>query len=162
MHPERRGAQEAAGIQSVLGRGGPRRGERFFRPHYVSWSEQQRIEAAAPIYLRNVVRIITEIGLRIYKELAPIQKDQVDLENKIVWISDSKTPNGVGEVPLTDLAVEALRDQIQLAGRSPYLFPGENAVGHQTTFKTAWRLTFVERRCRTFACTICARPMRRA
>src|SRR5262245_24400304 len=65
----------------------------------------------------------------------------MDLENKIVWIPDSKTPNGVGEFPLTDLAVEAIRDQIQLAGSSPYLFPRENAVGHQTTFKTAWRLT---------------------
>lgn len=113
----------------------------LFRPHYVSWSEQQRIEAAAPRYFRNVVRIITETGLRIYKELTPMKKDHVDLENKIVWIPDSKTPNGVAEVPLTDLAVEALRDQMQLAGDSSYLFPSENAVGHQTTFKTVWRLT---------------------
>ena len=70
-----------------------------------------------------------------------MKKDQVDLENKVVRIPDSKTPNGVGEVPLTDLAVEAIRDQMQLAGNSPYLFPRENAVGHQTTFKTAWRAT---------------------
>jgi integrase len=70
-----------------------------------------------------------------------MKKDQVDLENKVVWIPDSKTPNGVGEVPLTDLAVEAIRDQTQLAGNSLYLFPRENAAGHQTTFKTAWRLT---------------------
>jgi integrase len=52
--------------------------------------------------LRNVVRIITETGLRIYKELTPMKKDQVDLENRIVWIPDSKTPNGVAEVPLTE------------------------------------------------------------
>jgi len=113
----------------------------LFRPHYVSWSEQQRIEAAAPRYLRNVVRIITETGLRIYKELTPMKKDHVDLENKIVWIPDSKTPNGIAELPLTDLAVEALREQMQLAGDSSYLFPSENVVGHQTTFKTVWRLT---------------------
>lgn len=43
---------------------------------------------------------------------------------------------------LTDFAVEALRDQIELAGSSPYLFPSDdNNTGHQTTFKTAWRLT---------------------
>jgi integrase len=114
----------------------------LFRPHYVSWSEQQRIEAAAPSYLRNVVRIITETGVRIYKELTPMKKAQVDLENKVVWIPDSKTPNGVAEVPLTDFAVEALRDQVQLAGNSPFLFPSdENDTGHQTTFKTACRLT---------------------
>lgn len=113
----------------------------LFRPHYVSWSEQQRIDAEAPSYLRNVVRIITETGLRIYKELTSMKRDQVDLENKVVWIPDSKTPNGVAEVPLTDLAVEAFGDQMQLAGNSPYLFPRDNSVGHQTTFKTAWRAT---------------------
>ena len=53
----------------------------LFRPHYVSWSEQQTIESHAPQYLRNVVRIITETGLRIYKELIPMRKDQVDLQN---------------------------------------------------------------------------------
>ena len=71
-----------------------------------------------------------------------MKKDQVDLGNKVVWIPDSKTPNGVAEVPLTDLAAEAFRDQMQLAGNSPFLFPSdENDSGHQTTFKTGWRLT---------------------
>ena len=38
--------------------------------------------------------------------------------------------------------VEAFRDQMQLAGTSPYLFPSdENDTGHQTTFRTGWRLT---------------------
>ena len=33
-----------------------------FRPHYMAWSEQQRIEFQAPEYLRNIIRIITESG----------------------------------------------------------------------------------------------------
>ena len=37
----------------------------LFRPHYVARSEQERIESHGPEYLRNVVRIITETGLRI-------------------------------------------------------------------------------------------------
>ena len=49
----------------------------LFRPHYVAWSEQLRIEAFAPPYLANVIRIITETGLRVYKELTPMRKDQV-------------------------------------------------------------------------------------
>jgi integrase len=113
----------------------------LFRPHYVSWSEQLRIETAAPRYLRSVVRIITETGLRIYKELTPMKSDQVDLENKVIWIPDSKLRTGVAEVPLTDLAVVAFRDQMALAGNSQYLFPRENAVGHWTAFKTSWRAT---------------------
>ena len=63
--------------------------------------EQQQIEFHAQPHLRNIVRIITETGLRVYKELMPMKKDQVDLENAVVWIPDSKTPNGIAEVPLT-------------------------------------------------------------
>jgi len=112
----------------------------MFRPHYVTWSEQQGIEFHAPDYLRNVVRIITETGLRVYKELMGMKKEQVDLENAMVWIPDSKTPNGIAEVPLTELALEAFRDQIQISGLGPWLFPsGENPTGHQKTLKTVWR-----------------------
>ena len=98
----------------------------LFRPHYVTWSEQKCIENQAPQHLRNVVRIITETGLRVYKELMPMKKDQVDLPNAVVWIPDSKTPNGIAEVPLTPLAMEALRDQMTIAGEGPFLFPSES------------------------------------
>ena len=54
-----------------------------------------------------------------------MKKDQVDLENAMVWIPDSKTPNGVAEVPLTEIAVEAFRDQMRIAGPGPWLFPSD-------------------------------------
>jgi len=114
----------------------------LFRPHYVTWSEQQTIEFHAPEHLRNVVRIITETGLRVYKELMSMKQDQVDLDNAVVWIPDSKTPNGVAEVPLTPLAVQAFRDQLRIAGLGPYLFPSDkNESGHQMTLKTVWHKT---------------------
>jgi integrase len=91
----------------------------LFRPHYVTASEQVTIEQHSPAYLRNVIRILTETGLRVYKELASMRKDQVDLANKTIFISDSKTPTGVAEVPLTDIAVEAFRSQIGEAGPGP-------------------------------------------
>jgi integrase len=119
----------------------PARVDTLFRPHYMSWSEQQKIEFAAPEYLRNVIRIVTETGLRIYKELIPIKKDQVDLENRTVWISDSKTPNGVADVPLSDIAIQAFLSQIAISAPGRYLFPNEDLSGHQKSFKTAWRLT---------------------
>ena len=55
--------------------------------------------------------------MRVYKEPAPMKKDQVDLENAFVWIPDSKTPNGVAEVPLTELALTAFRDQMRTSVR---------------------------------------------
>ena len=114
----------------------------LFRPHYMAWSEQQRIEFQAPEYLRNIIRMITETGLRVYKELIPMKKEQVDLGNAVVWIPDSKTPNGIAEVPLTDLALEAFREQIRISGPGTWLFPSdENPTGHQKSLKTVWRLT---------------------
>jgi integrase len=102
------------------------------------WSEQEKIEAAAPDYLRSVIRIITETGLRVYKELAPMKKEDVDLANEIVWIPDSKTASGVAEVPLTELAVE----QLSISGPGPYVFPNpDNTCGYQASFKKVWATT---------------------
>ncbi len=114
----------------------------LFRPHYVTWSEQTKIEEHAPAYLRNVIRIITETGLRVYKELAAMKKDHVDLANKMVFIADSKTPTGVAEVPLTDIAIEAFRSQIELAGPGPWLFPSaKKPTESQRSFKKTWERT---------------------
>jgi integrase len=114
----------------------------LFRPHYMSSSEQAKIEQHAPAYLSNVVRIISETGLRVYKELACMKEDQVDIANKVVFIADSKTPTGIAEVPLTDVALEAFRSQMELAGPGPWLFPSPgNRTGHQTEFKKAWERT---------------------
>ena len=120
----------------------PVRVKGMFRPHYVSWSEQKRIEQHAQPHLRNIVRIITETGLRVYKELMPMKKEHVDLVNAVVWIPDSKTPNGIAEVPLTPLAVEAFRDQLAIAGPGQFLFPSDkNKSGHQVALKTVWTKT---------------------
>jgi integrase len=74
------------------------------KPHYMTASEQQKIEFAAPSYLRNLVIIVSELGLRYKKELLPMKKEQVDLENRLVHIADSKTATGIGDMPLTNAA----------------------------------------------------------
>jgi integrase len=71
-----------------------------------------------------------------------MKKEHLDLSNAVAWIPDSKTPNGVGEVPLTELAVAAFEEQVRIAGPGPYVFPSDRgSVGHQVTFKTAWTAT---------------------
>jgi len=91
-HLQRCSEKEALSGQSMRWSGFSVILKSLFRPHYMIWSEQQMIELHAPIYLRNVIRIITETGLRIYKELAPLRKEDVDLANKLIFIADSKTP----------------------------------------------------------------------
>jgi integrase len=69
-----------------------------------------------------------------------MKKDQLDLPNAVVWIPDSKTPNGIAEVPLTPLAVDAFRDQLSIAGDGLFLFPSDlNPTGHQVELKTVWQ-----------------------
>jgi len=52
------------------------------------------------------------------------------------------TPNGIAEVPLTSLAVDAFTDQLAIAGPGPFLFPSEkNKSGHRVALKTVWTKT---------------------
>jgi Phage integrase family len=60
----------------------------------------------------------------------------------IFWIPESKTPSGRAELPLTELAAEAFRDQIELAGPGDWLFPSsESKSGHLESVKKGWRKT---------------------
>ncbi len=114
------------------------------KPHYMTASEQAKIEFAAPNYLRNIVVIISEMGLRYKKELLPMKKSQVDLENGIVHIADSKTVNGIGDMPMTIAAREAFQRQIQESPGSEYLFPSVNPKAvkpYMTNVRKTWVVT---------------------
>ena len=87
---------------------------------------------------------MTEMGLRPYKELMPMKKTQVDLENLLVYIPDSKSPSGEGDMPMTELAREAFCSQVEATLGSEYLFPAlkkKTRKPYITTLKTAWRST---------------------
>ncbi len=93
------------------------------KPHYMTSAEQQKIEFCAPSYLKNVIVIISEMGLRPYKELMPMKKSDVDIVNSIVHIPDSKTPSGIGDMPMTPLGEQAFKAQIAATPGTKYLFP---------------------------------------
>jgi integrase len=111
------------------------------KPHYMTATEQKQIEFFAPDHLKNVIRVMAEMGLRPYKELMPMKKSQVDLENLVVHIPDSKTPSGTGDMPMTRIALRAFKAQMNLTPNSEYLFPTpkENAAKpYITTLKKTW------------------------
>jgi integrase len=113
------------------------------KPHYMTATEQEQIEFVAPGYLKNVITIISEMGLRPYKELMPMRKDEVDLENRLVHIPDSKTPNGEGDMPMTEIALQAFKDQIEEVKGSDYLFPSpkKGRKPHITNLRKVWAAT---------------------
>ena len=80
-----------------------------------------------------------------------MRKEQLDLEKWTVWIPDSKTPNGVAEVPLTEIAVEAFREQIAISG--PRCYGCSRVMRTQRTsesFKTVWARRLRRARCPYF------------
>jgi hypothetical protein len=90
-----------------------------------------------------------------------MKKEHLDLENRTVWIPDAKTPNGVAEVPLSEIAIAAFQSQLATSGPSPYLFPSDEI---QTAIRRRSR-PFDMRRCEgrrfsTSASTISARRTR--
>jgi len=114
------------------------------KPHYMTASEQKRIEFVAPDYLRNALVILVEMGLRPYKELMPMKKSQVDLENSLVHIDQSKTPSGIGDMPMTELVREAFKSQMDATPGSDYLFPRLTPLGKKPyigSLKKVWATT---------------------
>ncbi len=111
------------------------------KPHYMTASEQAKIEIAAPGYLRNLVVIIAETGLRYKKELLPMTKGQIDLENGLVHIAESKTVNGIGDMPLTKAARDAFERQMEETPGSEYLFPSPKLRArkpYMTNLRKVW------------------------
>ena len=110
------------------------------KPHYLTASEQVRLEACAPLYLRNIIVIMLEMGLRPYRELIPMRKEQIDLENGIVHLPDSKTVNGIADMPMSDEARQAFASQMKQSGDSDYLFPSPQMGSSKPYITPVWKL----------------------
>lgn len=108
------------------------------KPHVLTASEQERLEAAAPVHLRNIITIMCETGLRPYRELIPMRKTQVDLANRLIHIPDSKTVAGVADMPMTDRAREAFVSQMRASLDSEFLFPNTSTGRPLTTVRKMW------------------------
>lgn len=114
------------------------------KPHFMTASEQARIEGVAPGYLRNIVVILSEMGLQPFKELLPMRKSQVDLDNWLIHIPDSKTVNRIGDMPMTPPARDAFQRRIAETPGSEHLFPSPKQNGkkpYMTWLRKVWAAT---------------------
>ncbi len=76
--------------------------------------------------------------------MTPARKGQVDLGNGIVHVPDSKTENGIADIPLTQPARQAFCRRIEATPGSEYLFPTPSRRAkkpHITRFCKAWAST---------------------
>lgn len=117
------------------------------KPHYMTATEQAKIEFSASGYLRNAIVILTEMGLRPFKELMPMKKSHIDLENAVIHIPDSKTPSGIGNMPMTAPARDAFKAQMDATPGSEYLFPSPRSRAKKpyiTQLRKVWASTLLK------------------
>jgi integrase len=94
------------------------------RPHILTFDEQAKLLVAARPYLRLLIVLITETGLRVGKEALPLKWEHVGLNGDVVRVRDSKTLAGLREVPLSAFCKQELVRWKELTGPdfSPYVF----------------------------------------
>jgi len=127
--------------------------------------EEQRLLAVATGYLRPLLLLLLDTGLRPSAEALPLKWSEVDFERGMITVTASKTPAGLRTVPMTTrLKAELLRwKQLIRAKSSEYIFfypknPARHLQHVPKTWKRALKDAKVEkRRLYDMRCTYCTR-----
>jgi integrase len=94
-------------------------------PHIVTFEEEEKILAVAPSFLRVLVVLILETGMRSHREALALLWDAINFANDSIRVRESKTRAGIRNVPLTARCkTELLRWREMLGPEfSPFVFP---------------------------------------
>ena len=110
-------------------------------------SERKLIAAAATCgwrkasfeLFRDIVLAIRETGMRNQRELYRMRVENIDWTNKVIFVPDSKTPNGRRPVPISDRVEKVLRQRCGNR-REGWVFPAKRSrSGHLTTIGKHFR-----------------------
>jgi integrase len=86
--------------------------------------EEQRLLAVASGYLKPLILLLVDTGLRVGKEALPLRWNDLDLQDGAVYVRQSKTQAGVRSVPLTArLKAELVRWKRLTVKQSDFVFP---------------------------------------
>jgi len=82
--------------------------------------------------------LMTSASCHRAKELFPLRIENLDWNNRTIFVPDSKTPNGRRYIPMSDRVVDLLL--VRCAGRREgWVFPASSASGHITTIDKQFR-----------------------
>lgn len=87
---------------------------------------------------QDIVILVRDTGMRNKKELFCARIEDIDWNNRVFFIPDSKTENGRRFVPLSDRALELLNARCG-DRREGWIFPAFSASGHLTTVDRKFR-----------------------
>ena len=109
-------------------------------PRVLSFSEEQRILMCCDLRLRTLITVLVDTGMRVGIEALKLKWIDVDFEESIITVAQSKTPSGLRTLPMTPLVKSALLDwRAATNGVSEYVFfnPQRRSVPILSV-KTAW------------------------
>jgi len=107
----------------------------------LSFAEQSRLELVAPPLLRTLIVVLAETGLRVRKEALPLKWQDVDLQEGLLYVRQSKTPAGKRVVPMTNHCLSTLKEWMKITGQdfSPYIFANPNTpIIHLKSVRKTW------------------------
>ena len=86
-----------------------------------------------------IVILMRDTGMRNERELYRMRIENVDSNNRVVFVPDSKTPDGMQTVLISDRALDLLRHVAQ-ADVTDGVFPSKRSrAGHLTTMANRFR-----------------------
>jgi integrase len=94
-------------------------------PHIVTFNEEGALIKAAAPYLRVLIVLILETGMRSHREALSLRWDAVDFINDVIRVRESKTRAGIRNIPLSARCKGELLHWRELVGSqfSPFVFP---------------------------------------
>ena len=95
------------------------------QPHIVTFEEEEEILSVAVPYIRLLVVLILETGMRSHKEALALRWDAVDFTHDSIRIRESKTRAGIRNIPLSTRCKAELIRWRDIVGSefSPFVFP---------------------------------------
>ncbi len=94
-------------------------------PHIVTFEEEERILSASVPYMRALIVLILETGMRSHTEALALTWESIDFSNDIVRVQSSKTKAGIRNIPLSSRCKTELLRWRKLFGPefSTFVFP---------------------------------------
>ena len=106
---------------------------------------------------RDIVLLMRDTGMRNQRELYRMRIENLDWENRVIFVPDSKTPEGRRLVPMSRRVFELLRERCGTRQQG-WLFPSaRSACGHLRSIDRLFRQARTEAGLRKDLVLYCAR-----
>ncbi len=93
--------------------------------------------------LRDIIVLLRDTGMRPKKELFPMRIENLDWNNRAIFVPDSKTPTGRRYIPMSNRVIDLL--MVRCANkRDGWVFPANSVKDHITTIDKQFRKARVD------------------